>query len=241
MLRTVRSAGALMASVTAVTLLAGGVAQASVRVSPNSTPSCGDVCNNLFNERFGPAFPQAAVPDFNDPFAADQGDWLILDQSSNSDPNQDFVASEVGTLDDFVDAHMIAKSSYVNINYPGDFPVFENTFQPYGVDSGLCVGLARNAFRGEGVTLQDCGDTARTLWVGDINNEDTDYDGPDPGTFIPWVAASDPNFSHALVLTENGWFGQLSVTELNKFSDGTVSDRQQWGINFGPENEGAIP
>jgi hypothetical protein len=238
MLRTIRSAGALFASVTAVTLIAGGaVAQARVtHIKPASTPSCGDTCNNVFNERFGPGWPQAAVPDFSNPFAADKGDAMILSQSSNTDPNQDFEATNVGTIDDFVDSGIIAKGSYVDIAYPDWFPVWENTFKPYGVDSGLCVGLAKNAFRNEKVTLQDCGDTARTLWVADLNNSDTDTTGPDPGDFNPWVAASDPNFSHALVLTENGWWGQLTVTELNTFSGGIHSDRQQWGINFGPEN-----
>jgi hypothetical protein len=215
---------------------------ASAHIVPNSTPSCGATCNNLFNERYGPGLVQAAMPDWSgDPFTADAGDPVRLAFVSNTDPNQDFVATQVGVLDDFTDGRhpIISRTSYVNIHYGDDFPVFENTYQPFGVDSGLCIGVARNAFNGEAVTLQDCGDTARTLWVGDIDNADLG----DPGgfDFIPWVQASDANFSHALVLTENGQTGPLSVTELNKFSDGTVSDRQQWGIDFGPEPQPLTP
>ena len=233
----IRRVIALAAAAGCVPVLAmAGTASASIR--PNSTPSCGLACNNLFNERYGPGLVQAADPDWiSDPLSADVGDWVQLAFSSNTDPNQDFVATQVGVLDDFTDGRnpIISRTSYVNINYPGDFPVFENTFQPYGVDSGLCIGVARKAFNREAVTLQDCGDTAKTLWVGDIENGDNG--DPSGFDYIPWVQASDPNFSHALVLTENGQTGPLSVTELNKFSDGTVSDRQQWGINFGPEPE----
>ena len=44
-------------------------------------------------------------------------------------------------------------------------PAFEVMWTPYGVTSNLCRGVARNAYAGEKVTLQPCGNFPKTLWV----------------------------------------------------------------------------
>ena len=44
-------------------------------------------------------------------------------------------------------------------------PAFENEYAPFGVDSGLCMGVATTAVNGEGVTLQPCGVSANTVWI----------------------------------------------------------------------------
>ena len=46
-------------------------------------------------------------------------------------------------------------------------PAFEIEYTPYGVDSGLCVGVATTAFQDEGVTLQPCGVSSKTVWIVD--------------------------------------------------------------------------
>ena len=43
----------------------------------------------------------------------------------------------------------------------------ELEYSPFGVDSGLCVGVAATAAAKEGVTLQPCGVSAKTVWIGD--------------------------------------------------------------------------
>ena len=45
--------------------------------------------------------------------------------------------------------------------------MFENAYAPFGVFSGLCSGVAATVFQGEGVTLQPCGVSGRTLWIVD--------------------------------------------------------------------------
>ena len=63
-------------------------------------------------------------------------------------------------------------SAAVNLHYghgsvfPNDDPAFEDEYAPYGVDSGLCWAWPRS-LPGEGVTLQPCGVSARTVWVVD--------------------------------------------------------------------------
>jgi len=54
-------------------------------------------------------------------------------------------------------------------SYP-DLYAWELQYAPYGVDSGLCVGLASTAVSGEGVTLQPCGVSAKTVWITDTVN-----------------------------------------------------------------------
>ena len=49
--------------------------------------------------------------------------------------------------------------------HSGDDVAWEIEYSPNGVDSGLCVGVARTAFQNEGVTLQPCGISGRTVWI----------------------------------------------------------------------------
>src|SRR5437879_1074224 len=44
-------------------------------------------------------------------------------------------------------------------------PAFEVEYAPFGVNSGLCMGLATTALPGEGVTLQPCGVSSKTVWI----------------------------------------------------------------------------
>ncbi len=117
-----------------------------------------------------------------------------------------------------------------------DLPAFEIEYAPFGVDSGLCMGVAATASQGEGVTLQPCGVSAKTVWIQDsfdnINNL--------PG--IPLINGSDTNFSHPFVLTYPAGANpvdrpraQVKVTNLTGFSNpasgaviSSVSSSQLW-------------
>ena len=128
-------------------------------------------------------------------------------------------------------------------------PAFEFEYAPYGVDSGLCVGLARTAVYEGKVTLQPCGVSAKSVWIADV------FDSPQTtffGRYVPLINGSDTNFSHPFVLSypNNGYPTdkprvQLEVTNLTGFSHasppfyipgpelGTVNDNQLWGADFG--------
>ncbi len=131
---------------------------------------------------------------------------------------------------------------------PADFndPAFEIEYTPDGVDSGLCVGVASTAVQEEGVTLQECGASAKTVWAVDV------YDQPIESFFLnyyPLINGSDTNFSQPFVLTypQSGYptdkpRPQLQVDNLSGYTTGfppilnypTIDDNQMWGADFGP-------
>jgi hypothetical protein len=125
--------------------------------------------------------------------------------------------------------------------YPDD-EAFEFEYAPYGVDSGLCPGVARTAASNEGVTLQPCGVSSRTVWIADT----ADSPATLASEYVPLINASDTNFSHPFVLTYpgNGYptdvpRPQLRVNNITGFSSGpgpvlgSVDDSQLWGADFG--------
>src|SRR5581483_4953079 len=123
-----------------------------------------------------------------------------------------------------------------------DDPAFEIEYSPYGVGSGQCVGLAATASQGEGVTIQPCGVTSKTVWIADT----TDSPSTITNGYVPLINGSDTNFSHPFVLDypHSGYptdspRPQLFVNNLTGFSNGTgpvvgtVIDSQLWGADFG--------
>jgi hypothetical protein len=113
----------------------------------------------------------------------------------------------------------------INTQYSSS-PVIEAQFTPSGSGRGdLCVGLAPGSAR---VTLQVCGQSNRTVWVGFFRD----------GEFgdQPFVNGSATSFSNPNVLTVSQAKGtpqdQLTVAPLSQ-DNGTTSDNQEFGFNFG--------
>jgi hypothetical protein len=112
------------------------------------------------------------------------------------------------------------------------------------VDSGLCLGVAATAFNDEGVTLQPCGVSSKTVWILDFLDSFSTFTH---GGYVPLINGSDTNFSHPFVLTypnnsvpTDKPRPQLVVTNLTGFSNGpngpelgTVNVNQLWGADFG--------
>ena len=102
-------------------------------------------------------------------------------------------------------------------------PAFKIEYTPHGVDSGLCMGVASTAVQEEGVTLQPCGVSAKTVWIADIfDSPSTLFNG-----YIPLINGSDTNFSQPFVLTypadgypTNMPRPQLQVDNITGFSHG---------------------
>ncbi len=110
------------------------------------------------------------------------------------------------------------------------------------------MGVAATAFNDEGVTLQRCGVSSKTVWIADIlDSPDTLFNG-----YIPLINGSDTNFSHPFVLT----YPNDSVPDRQAASAarrhqhhrllhtsppfnipgpelGTVDVNQLWGADFG--------
>jgi hypothetical protein len=235
--------------------LVGGVAMAGGLSANAATPSCGHNCIDIFNRQFGTyRSPNFVMDVFRQ--GAKVGQPIILFRTSNSDPAEDFTVSLQGSVSDFFAAGLV--SSAVALHYGGlaagaddDF-AYELEYAPYGVDSGLCVGVRATAMQGEGVTLQPCGVSAKTVWIVDDggSNFNTGVSlGDSPRTspfYVPVINGSDTNFSHPFVLDypHNGYptdrpRPQLQVRNLTGFSNGhgpivgTVIDTQLWGARFG--------
>ena len=176
-------------------------------------------------------------------------------QPSNSDPAEDFSVSFQGLVSDFFAAGLVSpavalhygcvkatSSTACDNGFFVNDPAFEIEYAPFGVDSGLCMGLATTAvFEGK-VSLQPCGVSSKTVWIVDTNDS--------PATiahgYLPLINGSDTNFSHPFVLSYplNGYPTdkprvQLEVTNLTGFQIGrgqqigSVNSNQLWGADFG--------
>ena len=243
--------------------LVGGVGTAGALSAVAATPSCGNTCVDVFSRDFGThANPNFVIDIFRQ--GSKPGQPIILFKTSNSDPAEDIDAEFDGTASNFYAATLLSPAVALhygcvpggpNIPGPGgqiacgptgvDDPAFEAEYAPFGVDSGQCLGVAVTAYQGEGVTLQPCGVSARTVWILDLN------DSPSTIThgYIPLINGSDNNFSHPFVLTypSNGYptdspRPQLQVRNLTGFSQGNVplgtpignvNSNQLWGADTG--------
>jgi hypothetical protein len=225
--------------------LIGGVGTAGALSASAATPSCGRNCIDIFSRAFGTHRTPGYVMDVLRQ-GAKVGQPIILFRTSNTDPAEDFVPSIQGTTSDFFAAGLV--SAAVNLHYGGgavgfpDDPAIELEYAPFGVDSGLCTGVAATATAKEGVTLQPCGVSAKTVWIIDTNDSPVTL----RGGYVPLINGSDTNFSHPFVLTYpgNGFptdkpRPQLFVNNLTGFSHGigtpigSVNDTQLWGADFG--------
>jgi hypothetical protein len=249
--------------------LVGGVGTAGALTAGSAgaaTPSCGLSCVNTFNKDFPPTGQTGGPASPIDVFRQGEkvGQPIILFRSSNSDPALDWTISAQGLVSEFAAVGLVSPA--IALHYGGgatfpckttktgrcpfpDFDAFEIEYAPFGVDSGLCMGLAATAFQGEGVTLQPCGVSAKTVWVIDGFDNQSILPNQQPG--LPLINGSDTNFSHPFVLTYPANANpvdkprvQVTVTNLTGFSQAgnggvvpvisTVSSTQLWEQNLGP-------
>jgi hypothetical protein len=230
---------------TAALTLVGGVGAVGALSASAATPSCGHSCVDIFSRDFGTHSTPSFVVDVLRQ-GEKVGQPIILFRTSNSDPAEDFSPSFQGLTSDFFAAGLV--SAAVELHYGSgakgfpDDPAFEIEYAPYGVDSGLCMGLASTAVYEGKVTLAPCGVSAKTVWILDIN------DSPATITkgYVPLINGSDTNFSHPYVLSypTNGYPTdkprvQLEVTNLTGFQSGfgtpigSVDSNQLWGADYG--------
>ncbi len=161
--------------------LVGGVGAAGAMSASAATPSAGpnavDIYSPLFGSHHNPAYVLDVLRQ-----GEKAGQPIILFRAANYDPAEDFTISYQGLVSDFFAAGLV--TSAVELHYGGgstlpngtktaDDPAFEIEYSPYGVGSGLCVGVGKTAAQGGKVSLQPCGVTSKTVWIADV--------GLDPG------------------------------------------------------------
>jgi len=231
--------------------LVGGVGAAGALSASAATPSCGSSCIEVFSHDFGTHHQPNFVLD-----TLRQGEKVgqpqILFRTSNADPAEDYTISYQGLVSDFYAAGLV--SAAVDLHYgggatldptttpPTTFPddeAYEIQYSPYGVDSGLCTGVAATATAGEKVTLQPCGVSSKTVWI--VDSADSTFSG-----YVPLINGSDTNFSQPFVLTYPASSyptdmprPELYVTNLTGFQgaggfpQGTINDNQLFGFDQG--------
>jgi hypothetical protein len=116
----------------------------------------------------------------------------------------------------------------------GDYEAYEFMYSPYGVQTGLCTGVAATAVAGEKVTLQPCGVSGKTVWVTDSAT------GELTAFAEPLVNGSDTNFNDPFGLTYPSSSyptdeprPSLYVTNVLGFSDGEINTNQLWSADGG--------
>jgi hypothetical protein len=218
--------------VAAATLaLASGFSMVGTPSANAATPQCGNGCVEIFSRLFG----TSTDPNFVETVShgvAKIGQPMILARASSSNPAQDLLPSMAGLVSDFYHAGLV--SAEVNRHY-GNLRATQIEYAPFGVASGLCVGLATAAFQGEGLTLQRCSVSAKTVWIVDTaDSPTTAAEG-----FFPLVNGSTTDFCHPFAMTyprhaypTHKPATQIRVRHLiNNPAD--VPDRQLWGTAFG--------
>ena len=222
----------------AVTLtMVGGVSAAAAGVASAATRACGPACISVFSSELGtyadPNFVEAVLGGGG----ANVGQPVGLSQASGTDPSQDFLpgrATRGGTVSDFYADGMV--SAEVNSHY-GNLAAVQQKYAPFGMESGLCVGLASVAYQNEGLTLQPCDVPATTVWI--------IHPAPPATTpgYFPIVNASTTDFSRpfAMHLPRNevasGKPLQMQVRRLQfRTGEKTLPARQLWGAVFGELN-----
>lgn len=244
----------VFAATATLALVGGGAAMAATSASA-ATPSCGGSCVNFFSRDFGTHHQPGFVLDVLRQ-GEKVGQPIILFRESNSDPAEDFTISAQGLVSDFFAADLV--SAAVNLHYGGgatlipahgttaavlypDFEAYEIQYSPFGVDSGLCVGVGSTAVAGTKVALEPCGVSSKTVWIKDYSNAAGIFN-----SYVPLINGSDTNFSQPFVMTypASGYPTdkprvQLYTTNLTGFSQGSkfnptgVNSNQLWGADYG--------
>lgn len=250
----------VLATAGAVTLLAGLSAGLTSGTASAATPSCGGSCVDIFSYEFGHHFTPGFILDvFQQHIRI--GQPVILFRAANDDRAEDFQATLQGTVADFYAAGMVSSAFALHYGCTGTVAVagaqipcagtgeddyaFEIQYAPDGVQSGLCVGVASTAVQQEGVTLQECGVSSKTVWA--VDQADASDTNVSLTEYVPLINGSDTNFSQPFVLTypQNGYptdkpRPELQVDNLTGFTNlGTgdpagVDSNQLWGTDFGP-------
>jgi hypothetical protein len=191
----------------------------SVPVAGAATAQCGTGCVTLYTLLFGQSdvIGVAGASGTN----AHTGQPVALLAASGTNQGEDWVVEDEGTVSDFFAAGLV--SSGLNLHYGSD-EIYEFDYVPRGVFTNECLGVAGVAGNGAPVSLQECGVSAHTLWVGDVADQQQ--------RMFPLINGSDTNFSFPLVLTADT-AGSTMSTRMLTGGDGVIDDGQYWSTVFG--------
>jgi hypothetical protein len=222
----------VLAVVATLTIAAGVITVGTLSASA-ATPACGGGCISIFSRELG-TYAQPNVVEAVLQGVANVGQPVILKPASSSDPSEDLIVPRAGLVSDFYAAGMV--SAEVNGHY-GNLRAAQIEYAPFGMASGLCVGVATIAFQGEGLTLQPCTVPATTVWIVDTADSPTTV----AAGYFPLVNGSPTAFSRPFAMdyprdeyATDQRTQEIQVRHLQFLSkEHTLPDRQLWGIHFG--------
>ena len=237
----------IAAGAATLTIVGGGLGMVGTMTASAATPNCGNSCTNIFSQKYG---PQYLVDVFQAKSAA--GTPVILFQASNSDPAEDFVIVDEGTVHDFYHHYGLVSAAFAK-TYSAD-EAYEVQYEPYGLNSNYCLstwpGEAPQA--GYLVRLESCGAYSNSLWAADTdantapNGSSVAYDRHSTGGVftsyhhdVALINGAINSFSNPLVLNYPAGNPtdmprpQLNVQPEKQYSDGTTFDNQEWGTTTG--------
>ena len=215
----------LLVGAATLTILGGVSASANA-----ATPECGMDCGSVFSRELGGTLAQPGPVEAVLGGVARVGQPVILKPASSSDPSQD-IMPQLQTVSAFYEAGQV--SADVNSHYGQLFGV-QQKYAPFGIATNLCVGLAQVAYQNEGLTLQPCDVSARTVWILDFPDSHV------PG-FFPIVNASTTKFERPFAMdlrrdevVNDRKTIQIHVRRLKFLTDEkTLPDSQLWGFRQG--------
>ncbi len=199
--------------------LAGGVCLGGIAAAPvagAASAACGSSCSSLYNQRFGSADASAVSGG-----TAATGQAVILAAAAPS-TTEDWSAAFQGTVSDFYAAGLMNATLD---KYYGPDLVYEFEYQPGGIASGECLGIASGPKHGTKVTLQQCGITANTTWIEDAADAS--------GGYVPYISGSDTKYPAPYVLTAKQAGGDFTTEPLRADKQGVIASDQMWQLISG--------
>jgi hypothetical protein len=196
--------------------LAGG-AVAAVETSGNAaTVDCGASCTALAAQEWGTGYVVSVSG------GTVTGGQTVTLTAAGLYNAEDFRALDDGTVAALYGAGLVGAA--VGKTWPA-FGGYEYEYAPGGIYSGYCLGTASTAAAGVAVGLQQCGVSARTLWI------PLTIDAI--GGFEPIINGSDTEADTPYVLTAGGTAGAgLTTRELDLVA-GTFDPAEMWQAQTG--------
>jgi hypothetical protein len=169
--------------------LAGGAAMLTMPAANAATMKCGKVCQTLASQKYGTA----------DVMAVGSSSTVGLSAFWYSE-SEDFHTQLEG---DVYDLHKAGVIPWSEAKTYGLDQVYQYEYWPDGYSTDECLGTTAGS---TALTLQPCGATASTLWVG--------LSGLQDGNFEPLMSAA-LSANSAMLLTASTATGALSVSQMN--------------------------
>ena len=155
----------MLAAAATLTLVGGAAGTLAAGPANAATPSCGHRCVNVFSKKFSdflttkPGFVLDVLRQ-----GAKVGQPIIMFQSSNADPAEDFTVSLQGTVTEF-DAAGLAVPARWLLHYAAT-TARGNSSTRRTAWTAACASVSRSTpISNTKVSLQPCGVSAKTVWV----------------------------------------------------------------------------